>query len=246
MTDRVSPAIKSYTDVIKFPPLLENPGSLTAMEKSLLAHFILLARPSVIVELGVFQSLTTQFMCELLIENEIPGRVIGFDLPEVVAELRQNNEAVRQLEAKERLQLVPGRLPNSLQSWLINAPGKVDFALVDATHDYRSVSGELSLLWTRLPASGYILCHDYSAKYDGVRVAVDQFSANVGAMCLPLLASEAAGRSGHWSVLVALARRPDRLTIRRMIPHWWMATKTNLLSNQFFAGIWKRVKPIVR
>lgn len=235
-----------YDKLVKFPVLSEDSGSLTAMEKSLLAHFILLARPRLIIELGVFRAVTTQFMCEFLVENGIDGCVIGFDLPEVVAELRRNNKAVQHFETQKRLQLVPGRLPQSLAAWLKSTPDQFDFALIDAMHDYRSVMGELSQLWPRLSASGFILCHDYSDKYDGVRCAVDRFAAMNGAMCLPLSASEAARQAGHWSCLVALGHRPYRLTIGRLMPHWWMSIKIALLANPVFNKLWRRVRPLMR
>lgn len=235
-----------YEKLIKIPALAEDTGSLTAMEKSLLAHFILLARPRVIIELGVFHAMTTQFMCELLIENGIDGCVVGFDLPEVINKLRQNNESVQRLEALQRLQLVPGRLPHSLVEWLNNSPGQFDFALIDATHDYHNVLGELNWLWPRLSVDGYILCHDYSSKYDGVRCAVDRFASANDAMLLPLSASEAALHAGHWSCLVAMARKPSRLTIGRLMPHWWISAKISLLDNPLFEKLWRQVRPFVQ
>jgi hypothetical protein len=246
MNSPASATYRSYDQLIKFPTLSDDYGSLTALEKSLLAHFMLLARPRLIIELGVFRALTTQFICEFLIENGMEGRVIGFDLPEVVAELRQHNEAVQRLEAAQRLQLIPGSLPQSLVAWLSAAPDSVDFALVDAMHDYPSVSGELKLLWPRLSTGGFILCHDYSSKYDGVRCAVERFVAAHGAMSLPLSSSEAARQAGYASVLVALAHRPARLTVRRLAPHWWRSAKVGLLAQPAFNRLWRQVRPFVR
>jgi predicted O-methyltransferase YrrM len=237
---------QSYDQLIRFPALSDDHGSLTAMEKSLLAHFILLARPRTIVELGVFRALTTQFMCEFLIENGIDGRVIGFDLPEVVAELRQKNEAMHRFEAMQRLQLIPGRLPQSLRTWLNNMSDPFDIALVDATHNYGSVTAELNLLWPRLSRSGFILCHDYSSRYDGVRCVVDRFVAKHEAVSLPLSSSAAAREAGHASVLVAVAHRSDRLTTRRLLPHWWLSAKHGLLAHPWFNQMWRRVRPLVR
>ncbi len=233
-----------YERLTKFPRLVEDVGSLTAMEKSVLAHFILLVRPRIIIELGVFHAVTTQFICEFLIENELDGRVIGFDLPEVIDELRQNNESVQRLEASQRLQLVPGRLPFSLSTWLSNTTDRVDFALVDATHDYHNVHGELITLWPYLSVDGFILCHDYSVKYNGVRYAVDEFATKNGVACLPLLSSQAATQARYSSCLVALRHRPYRLTIGGLIPHWWRSLKVKLLANRVFNKLWSYVRPL--
>lgn len=231
-----------YEKLVKIPPLTEDLGSLTAAEKSILAHFILLVRPRIILELGVFHAVTTQFMCEFLMKNGLDGRVIGFDVPEVVAALRENNPSVQHLEALQRLQLVPGRLPFSLSAWLNSTTDQFDFALVDATHDYHNVYGELTTLWPHLSADGFILCHDYSVKYDGVRYAVDEFAARNGAACMPLLSSNAAGKAGYSSCLVALRHRPHRLTVAGIVPHWWMSTKIRLLANPVFGQLWNYVR----
>jgi hypothetical protein len=232
--------------LVKIPKLTQDQGSLTAMEKSILAHFILLVRPQIIVELGVFRALTTQFMCQLLIDNEIDGRVVGFDLPDMVEDLRLNNGSINKYEELQRLQLVPGRLPISLKNWLGSTAEPIDFALVDATHDYHSVMGELSQLWPRLSASGVILCHDYSSKYDGVRYAVERFAAMNQAACMPLSPSDAAMQAGYWSCLVALRRNPHRPTIRGLFPHWLMSKKIALLANPGFNRLWHRLRPLFR
>ena len=212
----------------------------------MLAHFILLVRPRIVIELGVFQAMTTQFMCELLIQNGIEGRLIGFDLPEVIAELRRTNEAIQRFENMQRLQLVSGRLPQSLVTWLNSTSDPIDLALVDATHNYHSVMGELKLLWPRLSMNGFILCHDYSTKYDGVRCAVDRFAATHKAASLPLLSSKAAQQAGYASVLVALAHRPYQVTISRLLPHWWTSIKIKLLENPMVNQLWRQVRPLIR
>lgn len=238
---------QAYGDLIKFPILTDAQGSLTAMEKSLLGHFILLVHPRVIVELGVYKAVTTQFMCDFLIKNGIEGVVVGFDLPEVIADLRKSNEPVKYMEQAFRLRLIPGKLPESLATWLGSTDEQIDLALVDATHDYRSVIGELNLLWSRLSAEGYVLCHDYSGKYDGVRYAVDRFTAKRDAMVLPLGSSERARQAGHASVLVALCRRPYRPTLRRLMHHVWLSAKVDLLARPVVNKTWSKwVKPLVR
>jgi len=237
---------QSYEDLIKFPRLVSVHGSLTAMEKILLGHFILLVRPRLTVELGVFKAITTQFMCDFLVKNGIDGVVVGFDLPEVIAELR-DQETVKYLEQVSRLRLIPGRLPDSLANWLSSSDEQIDLALVDASHDYRSVIGELSLLWPRLSPEGYILCDDYCSKHDGVRYAVDHFAARQDAMALPLLSSQRVGRTEHTSELVAVCRRPYEFTLLRWMHHLWLKAKADMLAYPVVNKTWSNwVRPFVR
>ena len=237
----------AYGDWVKFPDLVAEHGSLTPLEKILLGNVILLGRPRLIVELGVFHAVTTQFICDFLDENDIDATVVGFDLPEVVAGLRKENTAVQHYEDVARLQLIPGRLPVSLQDWLQRLDQPVDLAFVDATHDYRSVKAELNLLWPRLAPDGFILCHDYSEKYDGVRHAVDRFAAKVGARVLPLTSSARARQHGYASVLVALRRRTFEPTLRSKMRHGWKKMKIDLLEYSVINKAWHQVlKPLVR
>lgn len=228
----------SSDEVVKYPPLKARSGSLTAFEKLLLGNLILLIRPRIIVELGVFEALSTGFMCELMSLNGIDGRVIGFDLPDVIAGLRQNNQAVQQYERAGQLEFIPGALPVSLRGWLADAKPVVDFALVDASHDYPSVIGELSLLWERLSPDGMIVCHDYSARYDGVRYAVDAFARRHKAMALPLTTTVPASEAGCHSVLIALRPPLHRTKFDQSLHHRWLKLKKDLLANPVIRHLW--------
>lgn len=235
----------SYQELIRFPELTDDSGSLTMMEKSLLGHFILLTRPHLIIELGVYRALTTQFMCDFLSQNRIDGYVVGFDLPAVVAELRKS-QMIQDLESCNRLSLIPGSLPESLTRWLDQTGESFGLALVDATHNYGSVKGELELLWPRLAEGGFILCHDYSDKYEGVRYAVDSFATKNDAMVLALTSSEAAQAAGYGSVLVAVTRHPYKFHLSRLFYHRWLAVKTRLLAISTLHSLWHRVRPLVK
>ncbi len=129
-----------------FPTLKNGRYSTSGFEKSVIAHFVMLVRPKVIVELGVFEALTTQFLCELVASNGIPTKIYGFDLPEVIEKIRRTNEKIEAFEKDGLLRLVPGCLPVSLEKWLKMEQPEIGIAIVDATHDYPSVLGELNLL----------------------------------------------------------------------------------------------------
>ena len=238
---------ETYRELVKFPMLVGDQGSLTPTEKSLLGHFILLARPRLIIELGVFRGVTTQFICEFLHENEIDAKVLGFDLPDVVAELRKTNTPIRNWEETSRLQLIPGQLPTILENWLCISNEPVDFALVDANHSYGSVIGELRLLWPRLSENGYIFCHDYSSKHEGVQYAVDRFAAKQRAMVLSLNSSSRARDAGHTSVLVALCHHPYKVRLSRLWHHFSLKAKSDLLKYSILRKMWENwVRPVLR
>ena len=236
----------AFRDWVTFPDSVQGQGSLTPLEKMLLGNVILLERPRLIVELGVLHAVTTQFICAFLEENDIDASVVGFDLQEVVARLRKENAAVQHYEEVARLELIPGRLPTSLEQWLHRVDQPIDLAFVDATHDYRSVTAELQLLWPRLAPDGCILCHDYSEKYDGVRHAVDRFGAKMGARVLPLTSSARAEKHGYSSVLVALRRKTFEPTLRSKAHHRWKKMKIDLLGYSVINKAWHQVlKPLV-
>lgn len=237
---------KACQDLVRFPTMVEDQGSLSVLEKSLLGYFIVLARPQLIVELGVFNAVTTLFILEFLKVNEIEAKVVGFDFPDEVAKLRESNITIRQQERDVNLQLIPGRLPESLETWLETSP-TIDLALVDATHSYKSVTRELNLLWPRLSTEGYILCHDYSNKHEGVRYTVDRFAIRRNVMVLPLLSSNEAKQFGHRSVLVALCKRSHTPSIRGLIKHLWLSAKKDLLRYPIVEKIWRGlIKPLIR
>lgn len=231
---------------IAWPELIGDEGSLTIMEKILLGNFIALTQPELIVELGVYRAVTTDFICSFLELNEIPGTVIGFDLEEQVDLLRKENAAVQKYEASGRLQLVPGMLPESLRRWLQGNPA-IGLAFVDATHDYPSVKGELASLWPHLAPEGFIVGHDFSPKYDGVRYAFERFAKRNGASMMPLIGSQPARAAGHGSVLVALAPyRPDRAW-RDSLRHRTLSTKMSLIRIPWVKWAWDSfLRPFLR
>lgn len=212
----------------------------------LLGHFLMLGRPRLIIELGVYQALTTEFICQFMEMNNINGCVAGFDLPDVVERLRQTNEAVQRYEQAGSLRLIPGRLPDSLRDFLRSGQ-KVDLALIDAIHDYPNVLGELELLWKHIAPDAVIICHDYCEKFDGVRYAVDHFSKRHNAMVLPLISSKKPGPEGMFSTLVALRQRPFRVTVRGTASHRWSKFKFDLFRNPTFHSYWvKYLRPVVK
>ncbi len=227
----------AFNDLIKFPEIVLSAHSLTPMEKMLLGNFLLVARPKVVVELGVYKAQTTEFICEFLALNGIDAPVYGFDIPEQIAEIRAENPRIQALEAAGKLHLIPGWLPDSLQAWLDTHTNlKLDFVLVDATHEYPNVTSELELLWPRVAPHGVVLCHDYDRRpeHEGVRYAVDRFAARTAdaQMCslfvpqpehlpdIPVsLAPEVIDEYKFISTLAVLRRRPYTHSPQRLLFH---------------------------
>ena len=232
-------------DPFRFPPLVESRASLRPLEKSLLGHFILLAQPRIILEIGVYRAVTTRFFLDFLELNQIDCRVVGFDLPEVVAQLRAEHPDVARWESEGRLELVGGQLPGSLDDWLAAKRPEIGVALIDARHEFASVIWELRLIWPWLAPHGYIVGHDYSAEFDGVRDAFDTFARKSGAMLLPL---QAAGDAPEMrSVMVAMRRPTYRKTPGAWLHHHWEGMKADLVRSPIFGAIWRGVlRPILR
>lgn len=201
---------------IRYPELINDKGSLTQTEKQLLGNFIILSGPRVLVELGVYKAVTTKFICNFLLENNIQGKLYGFDIPEVVENLKKDPELILFMK-KGILEFIPGWLPDSLKNWLNDFKGSIDFVLDDALHDYPSVYGELKLLWPRLSSQGFILCHDYVDHFEGVTYAVDKFSKRPDVNVLPLLSSDQARENGYASVLVGIRKKQYKNEILRYV-----------------------------
>lgn len=225
----------------ELPVPVREKGSLGPIEKRLVANFIFLTQPKTIIELGTLRGRTTTFMCEVLHLNQIDGKVFSFDLDNVVQDLRSDEEnGLVQYETSGRLELVPGRLPGSLKAWLETNSRPVDFAVVDATHDYRSVMNELHLLWPRLSENGYLLCHDYTEQHQGVRYAVDRFSRQRNVLMLPLLHSPQGAEARCASTLVALAKRRYPFRTSEWVRHIASKARTDLMQHERIRHVWHK------
>jgi hypothetical protein len=231
---------------IRLPPLVASFASLSPMEKSLLGHFIILSRPKLIVEVGVYRAVTTCLIMEFLRLNEIDAQVVGFDMEETCVQLVRENAEVRRWTEEGRLRLIGGELPFSLQRWIEEERPVVDLALLDARHDFPAVDWELKLLWPCLSDQGCILGHDYSAEFEGVRYAFDHFAAKHGAHLLPLESRWSAGEQGN-SALVALRRPTYRKTFRNWLTHRADGWRADLVRGKWTGPLWKNVlRPLLR
>jgi hypothetical protein len=240
---------KLISNKIKWPELQAGDGSLTELEKSILGNFILLSDAKVILEFGSYKGVTTKFLVEFCLVNEINARIFAFDIPEVVKSLSKIPELENAISSG-LLTMVGGFLPNSFIDWKKeNKDQKVDLLLDDALHSYKSVWEELNLVWPILNDGGYVLCHDYSHKYEGVRLAVNRFAKLKGVHLLPLISknthmNDLNSTITHKSVLVSLSKRSHYLESNFSE----MISVINFYVKQFFANtsLWKFIRPFVR
>jgi len=245
MTLRPDPH-EAVREPIRMPPLLASHGSLSPMEKSLLGYFIILSRPKLIVEIGVYRAITTRLILDFLRLNEIDAQVVGFDMPDTCEQLLRENGEVRQAVESGRLRLVGGELPSSLRRWVEEEKPVVDLALLDARHDFPSVDWELKLLWPCLSSNGYILGHDYTGEFDGVRYAFDHFASKVGAHLLPLESRWPSPELGRDSVLVALRRPVYRKTLSVWFRHRCEGWRADFVRSRWTGPLWQFLRQHIR
>jgi len=174
--------------MILFPETsLDTGHSLNSFEKSLLLHVLAASQPRIILELGVYKGMTTKFICDWLQQYKIEAKIVGFDLPEVLNQLELQDVEIATLVQSGRIRFEAGYLPGTLDDFLKNHNGMIDFVLIDAQHDYKSVLGELNKIWPYLSKGGYIICHDYHKPR--IKYAIEKFARISKAKYLPLLSN---------------------------------------------------------
>ncbi len=163
---------------------------------------ILLKRPKIFLEIGVFHGVTARNVCELL--YKIHGndfKYIGLDLFEENTEnkdeiipntkfsnpfktiyfnyiKRQNpysKEAVEDLlnKFKNNISLIKGNSNIILKKIDLS---KIDYVFLDGGHDYLTVKNDLNCCIDVINQNGTILCDDYDLSYaPGVKKAIDEF-----------------------------------------------------------------------
>jgi len=234
---------------INWPDFHVGAGSLSSLEKTILGSYILLSSAKVILEFGSFKGLTTRFIVEFCQVNQIEAKIFAFDVPEVASNLSKLPEFKTAIESG-MLTFVGGYLPHSLVQWKKDHNGlKVDLVLDDALHSYKSVWDELNLVWPILSDGGYVLCHHYCYKYEGVRLAVNKFAKSKDAHIQPLVSKNTFNNDSdstviHKSVLVSLSKKSDYL--KSNIGEILSVRKFYLKKFLAETGFWKFVKPYVR
>ena len=164
---------------------------------------VLIKRPKVFLEVGVFHGVTARNICELL--NKLHGddfKYIGLDLfeenfenkDEVIPNTKFSNplktiyfkfikrldpyskKAVEDLlkKYKNNFSLIKGNSNEILKKIDMS---KIDYVFLDGGHDYLTVINDLNCCKEVIDNNGTVLCDDYDLSYaPGVRKAIDEFT----------------------------------------------------------------------
>jgi predicted O-methyltransferase YrrM len=202
-----SPKLKSVADVIMFPDMLHQPSSIGYVEKMIIGQLVMMSQPRLIVETRIFNGQTTRFVADFIAMNHLPAcRVVSFDFPDVVQKLRQ---AEPYFAGHPEIEMIAGRLPETLAQFLATCVQPVDLAIIDADHSYSGVKEELWCVHPKLRPGGYVFCHDYrehDPEYAGLRVAIEEFAQRHHYHFLPLQPSQHRGQEIIWGA--AILRKP--------------------------------------
>ena len=209
MGNNTKPEIKTASEVITYPDMLHETGSIGFLEKMYIGNLLYMIKPKLIIETGLFKGYTHKYIVDFITLNEIPGcRIVSFDLPDVINRFRKTNSDFTKDGISE---LIGGNLPDSLRKFLEQTPEAIDFAVIDSDHSYRGVLNDLNAIAPKLREGGYIFCHDYrpfDKKYRGTSQAIDEFAINNGYDYLPLISET----DTVWGA--ALLRKPEKYRTR--------------------------------
>ena len=171
---------------------------------------VLIKRPKVFLEVGVFHGVTARNVCELL--NNLHGKdfkYIGLDLfeenlenkDEVIPNTKFSNplktiyfkfikrqdpyskKAVEDLlkKYKNNFSLIKGNSNDILKKIDMS---KIDYVFLDGGHDYSTVINDLNCCKEVIENNGTVLCDDYDLSYaPGVRKAIDEFTSKYHFKC---------------------------------------------------------------
>ena len=164
---------------------------------------VLIKKPKVFLEVGVFHGVTARNICELLYEiNGNDFKYIGLDLFEQNSEneneiipntkflnpfktiyfnyIKKQNpysqKAVEDLlsKFKKNVSLIKGNSNNILKK--INM-SKIDYVFLDGGHDFSTVMNDLNCCIEVIKQNGVVLCDDYDLTHaPGVKRAIDEFT----------------------------------------------------------------------
>lgn len=166
--------VKRAEEIIHYPVMQHESGSIGFLEKMLLAQFIAIKKPRVVIELGVFKGMTTRFIREVLDKNGMADSTLyGFDVENVVRELSQMPFFLNQ----KNITFVAGKLPETLKKYLAAESLTIDFAVIDGDHKYSGVKADIEIVLQYLSKDGMLFCHDYrlgDSEYEGTCRAIDE------------------------------------------------------------------------
>ncbi len=145
-------------------------GSITALERYVMALLVKHFRPKTILELGTFRGTSTRVILDNMEEAarvytvdlpiETPPTVPGEFTDERLIRHRGIGEDFLDHHLASRVEQIYGNTFDA-GTWE-KIPAGVDFAFVDASHSYKAVKNDTEKLWLKLKSNAVVLWHDYS------------------------------------------------------------------------------------
>jgi predicted O-methyltransferase YrrM len=138
-----------------------------------------------LVEIGVWQGRSSIYMAEALKEIGKPAKfylIDSFDGGKLLANVAASLD--RPLLSILREHILAAGVSDQITAIIDKssviaagqfADGSVDFAFIDADHDYESVRADLGAWWPKIKPGGILAGHDYGTCWVGVTQAVDEF-----------------------------------------------------------------------
>ena len=139
---------------------------------------------AILVEIGVWQGRSAVFMAEKLCELNKPAKfylVDSFDGGKILAQAAQGlaTPLLEIVKSHLRSAGVADKITDIIASLSVIAARRfedrsIDFAFIDADHDYASVRADILAWWPKIKVGGLLAGHDYKSYWVGVAQAVDE------------------------------------------------------------------------
>lgn len=148
---------------------------LTEEHRPFLESLIYLNKPQVIIEIGVAEAKTTDFLCRGA--ATVGGKVYGYDIWDTHGLAHQfqhwssKEKCVEYLEAKGHTNFELTKVDSSTPEFrgLIKSKHPViDLAFIDGCHSYDGIANDFQSVYSQLSATGIIVFHD-TLRIDGCR-----------------------------------------------------------------------------
>jgi hypothetical protein len=138
----------------------------------------------VFVEIGVWQGRSAVFLAELIKELGLPIKFFAIDnfsggpevadkvkeLPKPLLDIFEDN--LKAAGVEEYVSIIQGDSAQSSEQFFDES---VDFAFIDASHQYEAVKKDIAAWWPKIKQGGTLSGHDYGS-WPGVTQAVKEFT----------------------------------------------------------------------
>ena len=143
-------------------------------------------RVNVFVEVGVWQGKSLIFLAETIREHGASVELYAVDNwsggPEVMGHVAELEKPYLQIfkdnlevaGCTDMVNVIEGDSAKSAEKF---EDESVDFAFIDACHEYASVKADIEAWWPKVVSGGLLAGHDYQIGFPGVMKAVNDFAS---------------------------------------------------------------------